>query len=91
MVVGNALQAREAGCAARRAALNSGMPRENSTIAANRRCSSRLAAITMAAQPARTGEADIAVEGGTENMSQAPFTLSLAARFDGLPEVSAAP
>ena len=84
VVLGNALQATEAGYAARLASLKSGIPEEVPTIAVNRQCSSGLEAINMAAQLVRTGEVDIAVAGGTENMSQSPFMLDYKARFDGL-------
>lgn len=84
VVFGNALQATEAGYAARLSALRAGVPDEVPTIAINRQCSSGLEAINMAAQLVRTGEVDIAVAGGTENMSQSPYMLSYKARFDGL-------
>lgn len=84
VVLGNALQAAEAGYAARLASLKSGIPEETPTIAINRQCSSGLEAINMAAQLIRTGEVDIAVAGGLENMSQAPFLMDHKARFDGL-------
>ena len=75
VVLGNALQAQEAGYAARLASLNAGIPESTPTIAVNRQCSSGLEAINMAAQLIRTGEVDIAVAGGIENMTQAPFML----------------
>ncbi|MCH8870905.1 MAG: thiolase family protein [Chloroflexi bacterium] len=84
VVLGNALQAAEAGYAARLAALKAGIPDETPTIAINRQCSSGLEAINMAAQLVRTGEVDIAVAGGIENMSQIPYMLDYKARFDGL-------
>ena len=84
VVLGNAIQAAEAGYAARLASLKSGIPHETPTIAVNRQCSSGLEAINMAAQLVRTGEDEIVVEGGTENMSQVPFIIEYRARFDGL-------
>ena len=84
VVMGNALQAAEAGYAARLSSLNAGIPEETPTIAINRQCSSGLEAINMAAMLVRSGEVDIAVAGGTENMSQAPFMLEYHVRFDGL-------
>jgi len=84
VVLGNALQATEAGYAARLASLRAGLPEEVPTIAINRQCSSGLEAINMAAQLVRTGEVDIVVAGGIENMSQSPFMLGYQARFDGL-------
>ncbi|HAE34027.1 MAG: thiolase family protein [SAR202 cluster bacterium] len=84
VVIGNAVQAAEAGYAARLASLKSGIPHDVPTIAINRQCSSGLEAINMAAQLIRTGEAEIAVAGGTENMSQVPYMIEYQARFDGL-------
>lgn len=84
VVIGNALQANEAGYAARLSSLNAGIPEEVPTIAVNRQCSSGLEAINMAAQLIRAGEVEIAVAGGTENMSQSPYMLGYQARFDGL-------
>ena len=84
VVLGNALQAQEAGYAARLASLNAGIPESTPTIAVNRQCSSGLEAINMAAQLIRTGEVDVAVAGGIENMTQAPFMLDPSVRFDGL-------
>ena len=84
VVLGNAIQAAEAGYAARLASLKSGIPHDTPTIAVNRQCSSGLEAINMAAQLVRTGEAEIVIAGGTENMSQVPFLIEYRARFDGL-------
>ncbi|MEC7836700.1 MAG: acetyl-CoA C-acetyltransferase [Chloroflexota bacterium] len=84
VVLGNAIQAAEAGYAARLASLKSGIPHDTPTMAVNRQCSSGLEAINMAAQLVRTGEAEIVVAGGTENMSQVPFLIEYKARFDGL-------
>ncbi len=84
VIIGNAIQSAEAGYAARLASLKSGIPHDTPTIAVNRQCSSGLQAINMAAQLIRTGEAEIVVAGGTENMSQVPFLIEYQARFDGL-------
>ena len=84
VVFGNALQAAESGYAPRLASLRAGIPEETPTISINRQCSSGLEAINLAAQLVKTGEVDIAVAGGTENMSQSPFMLGYEARFDGL-------
>ena len=84
VVLGNALQATEAGYAARLSSLRAGVPEEVPTIAINRQCSSGLEAINMAAQLVRTGEVDIVVAGGIENMSQAPYMLDYKVRFDVL-------
>jgi acetyl-CoA C-acetyltransferase len=84
VVLGNALQTAEAGYAARLASLGAGIPAEVPTIAINRQCSSGLEAINMAALMVKTGEVEIAVAGGIENMSQSPYLIGYKARFDGL-------
>jgi len=84
VVLGNALQTEEAGYAARLASLGAGIPHEVPTIAINRQCSSGLEAINMAALMVKTGEVDIVVAGGIENMSQSPYLIGYKARFDGL-------
>ena len=81
---GNVLQAAEAGYAPRLSAIGAGIPYEVPSIAINRACSSGLEAINIAAQFIRMGEVGIAVAGGTENMTQAPYYLDYTARFDGL-------
>lgn len=83
VVLGNALQASEAGYSARLAGLKAGIPDETTAIAINRQCSSGLEAINIAAQLIRTGEVDVAIAGGIENMSQSPYMLDPSARFDG--------
>ena len=82
--VGNVLQMNDDTYAARLAALKAGIPEEVPAMAINRWCSSGLEAINMAAQLVMTGEVEIAVAGGAENMSQTPYILPYRARFDGL-------
>ncbi len=84
VVLGNALQTAEAGYAARVASLGAGIPEDVPTVAINRQCSSGLEAINMAALMVKTGEVDIVVAGGIENMSQSPYLVGYKARFDGL-------
>ena len=59
VVIGNAIQAAEAGYAARLASIRSGIPHETPTMAINRQCSSGLEAINVGAQLIKTGEAEI--------------------------------
>ncbi len=82
--MGNVLQAADSGYAARLAALRAGVPEEVPAISVNRACSSGLEAINLAAQLIITGEVEIAVAGGLENMSQAPYLIDYKARLDGL-------
>ena len=62
------------------AAMNAGIPKETPAFNVNRLCGSGLQAIVSAAQGILLGDADIAIGGGAENMSRAPYTMP-AARF----------
>jgi len=63
---------------AKQAAIQAGMPWETECITVNKVCGSGLKAVMLAAQAIRTGDADIVVAGGMENMSMAPFYLDKA-------------
>ncbi|WP_133648912.1 beta-ketothiolase BktB [Paraburkholderia flava] len=65
---------------ARVAALNGGVAQHAPALTVNRLCGSGLQAIVSAAQGILLGDADIAIGGGVENMSRAPYTMP-AARF----------
>ncbi|AGS26548.1 beta-ketothiolase BktB [Rhizobium etli] len=58
---------------ARIAAMEAGVPKETPAMTVNRLCGSGLQAIISAAQTLMVGDADIALGGGTEVMSRAPF------------------
>jgi 3-oxoadipyl-CoA thiolase len=58
---------------ARMAALLAGFPVEVPAVTFNRLCASGLTAINSAARAIRSGEGDIYIAGGVENMSRAPF------------------
>lgn len=58
---------------ARRAALAAGLPAESNAYNVNRLCGSGLQAIWSGATEIMTGEAEIVVAGGNENMSLQPF------------------
>ena len=83
VIIGNVLQAAESGYAVRLAGLKAGIPEEVPAININRQCSSGLEAINIAAQLIATGEANIIVAGGTENMSEVPFAMPKV-RWEGL-------
>jgi len=65
---------------ARVAALNGGVAQHAPSLTVNRLCGSGLQAIVSAAQSVLLGDADIAIGGGAENMSRAPYIMP-AARF----------
>ncbi len=58
---------------ARQAAIKAGLPVEVPSMTINKLCGSGLKTITMAASAVSSGEADVVVAGGTENMSAAPY------------------
>jgi acetyl-CoA C-acetyltransferase len=58
---------------ARVTAINAGVAREAPALTLNRLCGSGLQAIVSAAQTIMLGDADIAVGGGAESMSRAPY------------------
>ena len=60
---------------ARMAALLAGLPVSVPGVTVNRLCGSGLDAVAMAARAVKTGEAHIAVAGGVESMSRAPFVM----------------
>lgn len=67
----------------RHIALQAGIPIETPAMAVNRLCGSGLQAVISAAQSIKLGEANIALAGGTENMSQAPHA-NFNSRFGGV-------
>ena len=60
--------------AARQISVNAGIPVDKPALTINILCGSGLIAVSMAAQMIKSGDADIVVAGGTENMSMAPYT-----------------
>ena len=60
--------------AARQISVNAGIPVDKPALTINILCGSGLRAVSMAAQMIKSGDADIVVAGGTENMSMAPYT-----------------
>ena len=55
------------------AAVDAGIPVETPALTVNRLCGSGLQAVVSAAQSIKLGDCDIAVAGGVESMSRAPF------------------
>jgi len=63
---------------AKQAAVKAGLPWETECFTINKVCGSGLKAVMLAAQAIQTGDADIVVAGGMENMSMAPYFLEKA-------------
>jgi acetyl-CoA C-acetyltransferase len=63
---------------AKQAVVQAGMPWEVESITINKVCGSALKAVMLGAQAIQTGDADVVVAGGMENMSLAPYYLEKA-------------
>ena len=76
VVFGNAQQTTgDALYGARHVGLRAGLPIEIPALTVNRLCGSGMQAIVSAAQMIQVGEASVALAGGMEAMSQAPFVI----------------
>jgi len=80
VLMGQVLQAGAGQAPARQAALLGGLSDTTSATAINRVCGSGLKAIMLAAAEIRAGDAEVAVAGGMESMSMAPYLVP-GARF----------
>ncbi|MDF2885355.1 MAG: acetyl-CoA acetyltransferase [Clostridiaceae bacterium] len=80
VILGNVLQAGLGQNPARQAAVKAGLPVEVPAFTLNKVCGSGLRTVSLAAQIIKSGDADIIVAGGMENMSRAPY-LADSARF----------
>src|SRR5688572_7699969 len=75
VIMGQVLQAGAGQITARQAAIAAGVPKEVPAITINKVCLSGLNAVAMADQLIRAGEIQVAVAGGMESMSNAPYVL----------------
>jgi acetyl-CoA C-acetyltransferase len=74
-IMGHVIQAGAGQNPARQAALNGGLGDHVAALTVNKVCGSGLKAVMLAAQGIATGDIDIAVAGGMESMSSAPYLL----------------
>jgi acetyl-CoA C-acetyltransferase len=74
--MGNVVSAGLGQAPARQAALRGGLSDDVSAVAVNQVCGSGLRAVMLAAQAIRAGDATLAVAGGMESMSRAPYLLA---------------
>jgi acetyl-CoA C-acetyltransferase len=77
-IMGNVLAAGVGQAPARQAALGGGLSHEVAALTINKVCGSGLKAIMLAAQGVALSDIEIAVAGGMESMSNAPYLLSRA-------------
>jgi acetyl-CoA C-acetyltransferase len=75
VILGCVGQVAEDGYISRHASVKAGMPVETPAYTVNRICGSGLEAINTGARWLQTGDAEIVVAGGVENMSSMPFYL----------------
>ncbi|VHA75095.1 acetyl-CoA acetyltransferase [Streptococcus pyogenes] len=75
VIFGNVLHAGLGQNVARQVALNAGLSYDTPAFTIGMVCGSGLKAVELGAQKIQTGNADIVLVGGTENMSQAPYVL----------------
>src|SRR5215831_113622 len=74
-IMGHVLQAGQGQITARQAAVAAGIPIEIPALTINKVCPSGLAAIATADQMIRAGEIEVAVAGGMESMTNAPYVI----------------
>jgi acetyl-CoA C-acetyltransferase len=80
VIYGQVLQAGQGQIPSRQAQIKADVPREVPSETVNKVCASGMRTIGLADQAIRAGDVDIAVTGGMESMSQAPYLLP-GARF----------
>jgi len=71
--MGHVLQAGQGQITARQASIAAGIPKEIPALTVNKVCLSGMSAIAIADQMIRAGELEIAVAGGMESMTNAPY------------------
>jgi acetyl-CoA C-acetyltransferase len=74
-IMGNVVSAGLGQSPARQAALNGGLPNHVAALTINKVCGSGLKAVMLADQGIKVGDIDVAVAGGMESMSNAPYLL----------------
>jgi acetyl-CoA C-acetyltransferase len=75
VIMGNVLQAGQGQNTARQAMVQAGIAKETPAFTINKVCGSGLKAIALAAQSIMTGQAEVVLAGGQENMSMVPMAL----------------
>jgi acetyl-CoA C-acetyltransferase len=80
VIYGQVLQAGQGQIPSRQAQIEGGIPKEVPSETINKVCASGMRAIGLADQAVRAGDLDVAITGGMESMSNAPYLLP-GARF----------
>lgn len=75
VIMGNVVGAGQGQNVARQAMIKAGIPKETNAFTVNKVCASGMKAVALATQAIRSGEAEIILAGGMENMSLIPYAL----------------
>jgi len=75
VIMGNVLQAGQGQNPARQAMIGAGIPKETPAMTINKVCGSGLKAIAIGVSSISSGQADVVLAGGQENMSLVPMAL----------------
>ena len=75
VIMGNVIQGGQGQNTARQASIYAGIPKEVNAFTINKVCASGMKAIALATQAIKTGDAEVIVAGGMENMSTVPYYL----------------
>jgi len=75
LIIGNVCGAGMGQNVARQVAIGAGIPEYIPSFTVNKVCGSGMKAVSLAALMITSGEADVVIAGGTENMSQIPYAL----------------
>jgi acetyl-CoA C-acetyltransferase len=78
VIVGNVVGAGQGQNVARQAMIKAGIPKETPALTVNKVCASGMKAVALAVQAIRSGEAEIILAGGMENMSLIPYAIPTA-------------
>jgi len=75
VIMGNVVGAGQGQNVARQSMIKAGVPKETSAFSVNKVCASGMKAVDLAVQKIRSGEADVMLAGGMENMSLIPYAV----------------
>ena len=78
VIMGNVIQGGQGMNTARQAAIYAGIPKEVPAFTVNKVCASGMKSVALGAQSIQTGEAEVIVAGGMENMSAVPYYVPTA-------------
>jgi acetyl-CoA C-acetyltransferase len=78
VIMGNVVGTGQGQNVARQAMIRAGISKEGNAFTVNKVCASGMKAVVLATQAIRSGEADVILAGGMENMSLIPYALPAA-------------